>query len=302
MEEVTNAPLYRFTTLKIGGEAGRLCNPSSIEETIELLDRLRKTGEPWHVIGGGSNLLVSSEGVEGTVIRTALITEIKQLDDTLIEAGAGARLPHLAKHAAKLGLSGLEFAVGIPGTVGGAVVMNAGAHGSCTANILESVTVFDTKKWQLVTLSNADLNFAYRKSEIDPESQIVLSARFRLPKGEAAAIIEQTQHNEDYRWKTQPLSWPNGGSTFTNPLPDKTAGYLLEQAGAKEFREGAAAVSEIHANFIINLGGATSKEVTNLLTRMQDSVYNKFNIRLHPEWKRLGKFTKQELGIWNGTH
>lgn len=300
MEQVAKAELARFTTLKIGGQADRLCSPANLDELLSLLEQLQKSGEPWHVVGGGSNLLVSSRGVAGTVIRVAQMIDIKTPEPGVIEAGTGARLPHLARWAAAHGLSGLEFAVGIPGTVGGAVVMNAGAHGSCIANVLESADVCDMRTAEVSTLSNEQLGFQYRRSLIDPAKQLVLSARFRLHPDKVESIEERVRHNEEYRWKTQPLSWPNGGSTFKNPLPDKTAGQLLDQAGAKQLREGAAAVSAVHANFVINMGGATSMEVVSLLKRMQECVHSKFAVSLKPEWKKLGHFTAAELEVWEG--
>jgi UDP-N-acetylmuramate dehydrogenase len=300
MEELAKAPLSRFTTLKIGGEADRLCNPSNIDELVDLLGRLHETGEPWHVIGGGSNLLISSRGVPGTVIRLAQITEVKTSEAEVIEAGTGARLPHLARWAAAQGLAGLEFAVGIPGTVGGAVVMNAGAHGSCIANVLESATIFDTQKRDVITLSNQELGFQYRRSKIDPDLHIVLSARFRLKPDKQEEVEVRIKHNEEYRWKTQPLNWPNGGSTFKNPSVEQSAGSLLDRAGAKSLREGNAAVSALHANFVINMGGASSLEVTTLLKRMQDCVHKQFNLHLKPEWKKIGLFSASELEVWNG--
>lgn len=300
MDEICNANLARYTTLKVGGNARRLFNPQNVPELIAIMERLTKEGEPWYVLGGGSNMLISSEGVEGSVIRTTEMKEISQPESLIVEAGAGTRLPHLCKFAATNGLSGLEFAVGIPGTVGGGVVMNAGAHGSCMANVIESVTVLDTRQARITTLSNADLGFQYRKSLIDPATQIVIAARFRLVGGEADSIKALTQKNEDYRWQTQPLNWPNAGSTFKNPFPDRGAGLLLDKSGAKALREGQAAVSAIHANFVINMGGASSQEVTKLLARMQDTVYENFQIHLKPEWKRMGIFTPAECKIWNG--
>ncbi|MBK9144337.1 MAG: UDP-N-acetylmuramate dehydrogenase [Candidatus Melainabacteria bacterium] len=298
MEEATNAPLARFTTLKIGGEATRLCHPRTLDELVELVGRLEQRGEPWFIIGGGSNLLISSAGVKGTVIRTAYLTEINNPEPDVIEAAAGARLPHMAKQAAHLGLSGLEFAVGIPGTAGGAVIMNAGAHGSCIANILESATVYDTEEGDLKVYKAEELDFVYRACKLKPDKHVVVSARFRLQKGDASSIEEATRHNEDYRWRTQPIGWPNAGSTFKNPEPERAAGYLLDQAGAKNLKEGQAAVSAIHANFVINLGKATSTEVTSLLQRMQACVYDSYAIRLKPEWKTLGEFGAEEMAVW----
>lgn len=298
MEEQVNAPLWRYTTLKIGGEAKRLCQPVNIEELASLVAELNERNEPWYILGGGSNLLVSSKGVKGTVIRTTKMTGIASPEAGVIEAEAGARLPHLARYAAVLGLQGLEFAVGIPGTVGGGVIMNAGAHGSCMANIIEEVTIFDTKTNNISKLAASRLGFQYRCSNLDPSIHVVLSARFRMNLDRPETIEERIRHNEEYRWKTQPLGWPNAGSTFKNPEPERGAGFLLDQAGAKSLKEGRAAVSAVHANFVINMGDATSDEVAVLLQRMQDCVYSKFQIRLQPEWKRLGEFSSQDDEIW----
>jgi UDP-N-acetylmuramate dehydrogenase len=299
MDELFKTPIARYTTLKVGGEVNRLVHPTSVDEVVQVMEQLRKSGEPWFVLGGGSNLLASSHGFDGTVIRMTQMQRMEQLGEGILEADAGVRLPHLAKYAASIGLSGLEFAVGIPGTVGGAAVMNAGAHGSSMSEITESVTVFDTKEWKVFTLSLDDIGFQYRRSNIDPDRHVVLSSRYRLKPDVADNIKERTQHNEDYRTKTQPLGWPNAGSTFKNPEPQRTAGFLLDQSGAKELRIGNAGVSAIHANFVINLGGATSQEITELLKSMQNIVHEKFAVRLHPEWKRLGKFTDEELKVWS---
>lgn len=299
MEEALKAPLFKFSTMKLGGEAERLCQPETVDELVTLVDRLQASGDKWSIVGGGSNLLISSKGVSGTVIRTAFLKEIKTTDEQTIEASAGTRLPHLAKHAASLGLSGLEFAVGIPGTVGGAVIMNAGAHGSCIANVFESALVFDSEKGDLVTLTGEDLGFVYRNCNLDPDKHVIVSAKFKLNPGSADEIAAKTQANEDYRWKTQPIGWPNLGSTFKNPLPDKSAGLLLDQSGAKDLKVGQAAVSSMHANFVINLGGATSQEVTKLLQEMQDLVFKNFEIQMTPEWKTMGNFSEEELLAWN---
>jgi UDP-N-acetylmuramate dehydrogenase len=298
MEESANEPLARYTTLRIGGPAGHLYQPHTTEELTTLVSRLQTAGEPWHILGGGSNLLVSTAGVKGSVIRTAQLIETKQLDALTIEASAGVRLPHLARFAATHGLAGLEFSVGIPGTVGGAVVMNAGAHGSCMAEVIESVLVYDALKNVLTTMTNEELAFTYRRSKIDPHSQVVISARLKLKEGLAADIEVKIKANEDYRLKTQPIGFPNAGSTFVNPEPKRGAGLLLDQAGAKGMTCGQAAVSALHANFVINLGQATSKDATDLLKQMQELIQQKFAIHMHPEWKTLGDFTENELDPW----
>jgi UDP-N-acetylmuramate dehydrogenase len=298
MEVQSNVPLGRYTTLKIGGEAKHFFQPTSVDQLVEIISSLKAEDEPFYILGGGSNLLVSSSGVDGCVIRTAQLTAISSPEPDLLQADAGVRLPHVAKYAASLGLSGMEFLVGIPGTVGGAVIMNAGAHGSCVEKILESCTIYDATTSKVVELKNRELEFTYRHCMLDPLKHVVLSAKFRL-KPDVREVIEQhTKANEDYRWKTQPLGWPNAGSTFKNPEPTRSAGMLLDQSGAKQFKEGGAAVSAIHANFVINTGGATSADVTDLLKRMKQSVMEKFAVNLHPEWKRLGTFTREQEEPW----
>jgi len=298
MEAQSNVPLWRYTTLKVGGEATRFCQPESVDGLVALMEEIKRENQPWFVLGGGSNLLVSSKGVQGTVIRTAQMTKITTPEPGVLVADAGARLPHLAKFAGTQGLSGFEFSVGIPGTVGGGVIMNAGAHGSCMANIIESVTILDTQKGEVLTLANSDLGFEYRRCNLDPARHVVLSARFRLTQERPEVIEANTKHNEEYRWKTQPLGWPNAGSTFKNPEPTRGAGMLLDQAGAKNLREGAAAVSAVHANFVINMGGATSQEVSGLLKQMQECVYKTFGVKLHPEWKTVGEFSVSEREVF----
>ncbi len=298
MDDAINAPLARFTTLKIGGEANRLCQPHTKDELVELVDGLNAKGEPWFILGGGSNLLVSSAGFRGTVIRTTNLLEITNPEPGILVASAGARLPHIAKFAASLGLSGLEFAVGIPGTVGGGVIMNCGAHGSSMSNIFESALVFDTTTNELLTLNKDDIAFEYRRCRLDPAKHVVVEARFRMEQGSREAIEQKTKENEEYRFRTQPIGTPNAGSTFKNPDPKRTAGFLLDQAGAKELREGQAGVSSLHANFVVNLGGATSNEVTTLLRKMQDRVQEKFDVHLSPEWKILGHFSDSEREVW----
>jgi UDP-N-acetylmuramate dehydrogenase len=298
-EEQFDAPLARYTTLKIGGEAKRLIQPLTVAELAAVVDELAKNNEQWFVLGGGSNLLVSSKGFAGTVVRTTQITSVERLESNLIEAGAGSRLPHLARHAAQWGLCGLEFAAGIPGTVGGGVIMNAGAHGSSMSEIVEEVSIYDSTLNKIVNLKKDELGFQYRKCALDPQKHAVLSAKLRLNTDRPEEIEVRIRHNEEYRLRTQPIGFPNAGSTFKNPEPTRAAGMLLDQSGAKELKEGQAAVSALHANFVINLGGATSDQVTTLLHKMQGRVMEKFGVRLNPEWKTLGDFTAEEKAVWS---
>ncbi len=291
--------LAKFTSIKIGGIASQFYEPTNLDDFTQCLNNLKDRSIPFFVLGGGSNLLISSQGFEGLVIRTTKLTNITQIDDTRILADAGVRLPHLAKFAASLNLSGLEFSCGIPGTVGGGVIMNAGAHGSSMSNLVEYINIFDLKSHSVKKLTKNELAFEYRKCILDSQNEVVLNACLKLEPGIKEAILAKIKINEDYRWRTQPLSYPNAGSTFKNHSIDKQAGKLLDLAGVKNLTCGGASVSAIHANFVINIGQASSSDVLELLKKMQDSVWQKFNIKLHPEWKTLGTFENTIQDIWD---
>lgn len=299
MKILEKAELAQFTTLKIGGVADRICFPNTVDEVANLIDKLVTTGEPWSILGGGSNVLVSSSDIPGTVLCTTGLNWIEQPGPDLLVAGSGVRLPRLSAYAAKLNLSGMEFYEGIPGTVGGAIVMNAGAHGSSTNQILEGVTILNLKTLSIETLTPKDIQFGYRVSTINPQEQIVLSAKFRMISDTEAAIRTRMKENNLTRRKTQPIKDPNAGCTFRNPIEiNMPAGKILDSLGAKNWAVGLAQVSSIHANFIINLGNANSHDVCKLITKMQESTYEKYNVLLKPEIKPLGCFSKDEAIIW----
>ena len=303
MKTLEKTELAQFTTMQIGGVADKVCFPSTIEELVELLDKVISSNEPWSLVGGGSNILISSNDIPGTVICTTGLNSIEQLGPDLIVAGAGVRLPRLSAYASKLSLSGMEFYEGIPGTVGGAVVMNAGAHGSSTNQILETVTILNIKNWKLETLTPKDITFGYRLSSINPLEQIVLSAKFRLVSDTEAAIRSRMKSNNKARQSSQPIKDPSAGCTFKNPIEiNMPAGKLLDSIGAKNWVIGDAQVSSVHANFIINLGNAKSHDVCKLITKMQDAAFEKYNILLKPEIKPLGIFDKSESIIWTNAN
>jgi UDP-N-acetylmuramate dehydrogenase len=241
-------------------------------------------------IGAGSNLLVSDGGLPGLTLCQRRLQGSK-LDprEGWVEAWAGEPIPTLARKVARQGLHGLEWAVGIPGTVGGAVVMNAGAQGGCTAEWLHSIQVIDPERPdQPFVLKARDLAFAYRHSRLQDEALLVLSARFRLSPGhDPAAITAHTSANLHSRTKSQPYQQPSCGSVFRNPEPRK-AGQLIEELGLKGLSVGGAQVSPLHANFIVNTGSATAADIDTLLRLVQDKVLEKYGILLHPEVKRLG--------------
>ena len=284
--------LAEFTTWKVGGPAQWFAEPDSVEQLLELLAWARAEGIERRVIGAGSNLLVSDAGLAGlTLCNRRLQGADIDAAAGVIEARAGEPIPTLARRAARAGLAGLEWSVGIPGTVGGAVVMNAGAQGGCTADVLESITVVDpARPDQPFVLRNAELAFAYRHSRLQGEPLVVLSARFRLQAGqEPAAVSQRTSANLHSRTSTQPYQQPSCGSVFRNPEPHK-AGQLIEGLGLKGLSIGGAQVSPIHANFIVNTGAATASEIDQLIAAVQRRVAAAHDIALHPEVKRLGPF------------
>ena len=299
MKTLEKTNLAQFTTMKIGGIADKICFPSTAEELTILMDKIKYTNEPWSLIGGGSNLLVSSNDIPGTVISTTALNWIEQIGPDLIVTGAGVRLPRLSAYAAKAKLSGMEFYEGIPGTVGGAIIMNAGAHGSSTNQILETVTVLNLKELKLEILTPKDINFGYRISSINPLEHIVISAKFRLASDTETAIRSRMKSNNLARQKSQPIKDPSAGCTFVNPIElNMSAGKLLDSIGAKNWTVGGAQVSAKHANFIINLGNASSLDVCKLILKLQNAVLEKHNIFLKPEIKPLGIFDNKESIIW----
>ncbi len=282
--------LANFTTWKVGGAAEWLGEPGDQEELVALAAWAQAQAMPLRCIGAGSNLLIADAGLAGlTLCNRRLQGSRLDASTGLVEAEAGEPIPTLARKAARLGLSGLEWAVGIPGTVGGAVVMNAGAQGGCTADRLESVRVVDpTRPEAPFDLPAAGLEFAYRHSRLQAEAWIVLSARFRLEAGgDPAAITARTSANLHSRTSSQPYQQPSCGSVFRNPEPQK-AGQLIEALGLKGLQIGQAQVSPIHANFIVNTGQATAADIDALIEAVQHRVLTSYDIALHTEVKRLG--------------
>ncbi|MCT0203346.1 UDP-N-acetylmuramate dehydrogenase [Synechococcus sp. CS-602] len=285
-------PLLNYTTWKVGGAAEWFAEPAACDELIALARWAGSEQLPLQLIGAGSNLLISDEGLDGLVICNRRL-QGSRLDASSgwLEAQAGEPLPSLARRAAKAGLSGLEWAVGIPGTAGGAAVMNAGAQGGCTAEWLETVTVLDPAAGgEPFTLKGSELQFAYRHSRLQLEPLLVLSVCFRLSAGhDPAEISRRTTANLQSRTSSQPYHQPSGGSVFRNPEPLK-AGRLIEDLGLKGLAVGGAMVSPLHANFIVNTGEAKAGHIDQVIQQVQAAVRASHQIDLHPEIKRLGHF------------
>lgn len=284
LETAEEEPMSRHTSFRVGGPARRMAFPKSGEQLVLLLSFAGECGAKPLVIGKGTNLLAPDEGLDRLVIDTSAgLNRIESggSPDTIV-AEAGAPLARLADFACKQGLTGLEFAHGIPGTVGGAVCMNAGAYGGEMKQVVQGVSVLFPEEG-VKFLSNEEMDFGYRRSLLsDHPDAVVLSAVFRLTPGDPAAIRESMRDLMARRKASQPLEWPSAGSTFKRPA-GYFAGTLIDQCGLKGLTVGGAQVSGKHAGFIINRGGATAADVTALIAQVQERVFEQTGVRLEPE-------------------
>lgn len=284
LEVVAEEPMSRHTSFRVGGPARRMAFPKSGEQLVLLLSFAGECGARPLVIGNGTNLLAPDEGLNRLVIDTSAglnRVELGTEADTIV-AEAGASLAHLADFACRQGLTGLEFAHGIPGTVGGAVCMNAGAYGGEMKQVIQGVSVLFPEEG-VKSLSNEEMGFGYRRSLLsDHPDAVVLSAVFRLTSGDPEAIRETMRDLMARRRASQPLEWPSAGSTFKRPT-GYFAGTLIDQCGLKGLTVGGAQVSEKHAGFIVNKGGATAADVTALIAQVQKRVFEQAGVRLEPE-------------------
>ncbi|MBB5323775.1 UDP-N-acetylmuramate dehydrogenase [Anoxybacillus tepidamans] len=283
-----NEPLAHHTTIKIGGPADVFVEPNSIESLQKVMAIIQKHQMNWRAIGRGSNLLVSDEGIEGVVIKLGEGLDDLLINDEEVTVGGGYSLIKLATLTSKQGLSGLEFAGGIPGSVGGAVYMNAGAHGSDMSHVLKKAQILfpdGTIEW----LTNEEMEFAYRTSILQKKRPgVCIAAVLQLKKGKREEIVTAMQKNKDYRRDTQPWNYPCAGSIFRNPLPNY-AGKLIEEAGLKGYAIGGAKISEQHANFIVNIGNAKSQDVLDLITYVKGTIQRLYGIELETEVEIIGR-------------
>lgn len=282
-----NEPLAGYTTWKIGGPADLLIIPGTDEELATALALLYRHGVPWCVLGRGSNTLVSDKGVRGAVIKLGDGFDDVRFDGDTVTAGASYSFIKLSVMAGKEGLTGLEFAGGIPGTVGGAVYMNAGAHSSDISRILQSADII----WEdgsREVFGKEQMAFTYRHSILHERRGIVTRAVFRLASGDRKEIAAALASFKDRRLRTQPLQMACAGSVFRNP-PNDHAARLIEAAGLKGLREGGAEVSQLHANFIVNHGNATAEDVLTLMRRVQQTIEQTYGILLVPEVLLMGE-------------
>ncbi|MFB9325420.1 UDP-N-acetylmuramate dehydrogenase [Paenibacillus aurantiacus] len=282
-----NKPLASYTTWKIGGPADVLIVPHTTEQLIRVIKLLRKYDMTWTNLGRGSNMLVSDKGIRGVVIQPGKEFDYAKFDGTRVHAGAAFSFIKLSVLAGKEGLSGLEFAGGIPGSVGGAVYMNAGAHGSDVSRIFQSAEIV-LETGELVHYGAEDMKFSYRHTVLQERPGIVVSATFELAHGDRKEIAAALAAHKDRRRRTQPLQLPSAGSVFRNP-PGDHAARLIEEAGLKGCRVGGAEVSTQHANFIVNIGKATAEDVLTLIAQVQSTVEARFGIQLKPEVLVVGE-------------
>ncbi len=287
MEVRINEPMMKHTSFRAGGAAEWFAIPETVEELNAVLAACRKADTSWYVVGNGSNLLVSDKGFPGVIISTGKFDRL-EVNGTTITVGAGVMLSRLANTAYKAGLTGLEFAAGIPGTVGGACVMNAGAYGSEIKNVLRTVTVL-TAEGNVETLPADELELGYRTSVIPKRGYLVLEAEVSLSEGNMDEIKAVMDDLAFRRKDKQPLEFPSAGSTFKRP-EGYFAGKLIEDCGLKGFTVGGAQVSEKHAGFVINKGGATASDIYNLCKEVERKVQAEFGVSLEMEVKLLGEF------------
>lgn len=279
-----NEPMKKHTTFRSGGEAELYINVLSSENLVELIKYLKEHNIEYSVLGRGSNVLVKDGGIDSVVISTSMMKNLS-VKDNIIEADAGVSLALIANEALKNELEGFEFASCIPGSLGGGVFMNAGAHGGELKDVLVDVTVFDGK--DIKVLLPDELDLSYRHSNVEEKGYVVLSARIKLRKGDTEKIKNKMAENKEYRVNAQPME-PSAGSTFKRP-EGFIAAKLIDDAGLKGFHVGDAYVSEKHAGFIVNKNKAKSRDILEVIDYVKKEVYNKYNVMLEEEVRIIGK-------------
>ena len=285
---LTEEPMSRHTTFRIGGEAACFIRISSEEQLRKLIPYFENVGIEYFVLGKGSNLLVGDKGYPGVILQISDACQQIEAEENRLQVQAGAALSKVALFALERGLEGLEFAAGIPGTVGGGVVMNAGAYGGEMKQVVESVRVL-SPEGEILTLDNDTMEFGYRTSIIRNRNFTVLSVTFRLREGNREEIRARIEDFQKRRMEKQPLNYPSAGSTFKRP-EGYYAGKLIMDAGLRGFQIGDARVSDKHCGFVVNVGKATARDVTDVIEEVQEKVRERFGVSLEREVIYLGKF------------
>lgn len=282
-----NEPMKKHTTMKVGGLCDCMVEPSSIEEIQKVLEYVKENNIKYYIIGNGSNLLVKDEGVHALIIKIANKFSGFEVNGEYIKAYSGCSVPKLSQIAKENSLSGLEFACGIPGSVGGGIRMNAGAYGSEMVNVVEKVGFLD-ENGNLKEIDGKDAHFTYRHSMfVDNPQYVVVYAIYKLVKGNKEEISKIMEENMNSRKQKQPIEYPNFGSVFKRP-EGYFVGKLVDDCGLKGYKIGGAQVSTKHSGFMINTGDATCKDVLDLIEYVKEKVYEKFNVKLQEEVVILG--------------
>ena len=281
-------PMKQHTTFRVGGNADYFVMPQSPEEVKNIVALCKEADMPYYILGNGSNLLVGDKGYRGVIIQIYKEMNHIRIEDDKVFAQAGALLSRVGTATLEAELTGFEFAAGIPGTVGGAVVMNAGAYGGEMKDIIASATVL-TQDGDIIAINKEDLELGYRTSVIAKKGYVVLEAEYQLQKGDKEAIRARMDELKVQRVTKQPLEYPSAGSTFKRP-EGCFAGKLIQDAGLRGFQVGGAQVSEKHCGFVINKDQATAADIQELMRQVSDKVMQEFGVKLEPEVKTLGEF------------
>ena len=285
LKVLLDEPMSMHTSFKIGGKADIFVKATTIEDVKYVLNFVNTNNIPLTVIGNGSNLLVKDGGIRGITLQASL--EEIEIKENIVNVGCGVKLGMLAGMLQKEGLSGFEFASGIPGSIGGAIRMNAGAYGSEFKDIVEEIT-YITKNGKIETIKNSEANFLYRYSKFCDTDDIILSAKLKLEKASPDEIMKKMQENLEHRMEKQPLNFPSAGSTFKRG-DDFITAKLIDEAGLKGYKIGGAEVSEKHAGFIVNTSNATAKDVIELIEYVKKIIKEKYNKNIELELEIIGE-------------
>lgn len=284
-----NVEMKEYTSFRVGGPVDVLVTPESYDEVVKIIKMCRKEDVPYYILGNGSNLLVKDGGLRGLAIKLSKLNNITT-EDTKITAQCGAHIGDVSMKALEASLTGLEFACGIPGSIGGAITMNAGAYGGEISHILESALVID-EHGNIKRLNKKELELGYRMSAIIKYKYVALEGVFQLNSGEYDKIKNRMDELMSARRAKQPLEYPSAGSTFKRP-EGHFAGKLIEDSGLKGTKIGDAEVSTKHSGFIINKGNATAQDILDLIAKVQSTVKKKYNVELQPEVRIIGEDKK----------
>ena len=282
-----NAPMSEQTTFKIGGPADCLVLPASIKEIKQIIALIKEYDVPYIILGNGSNVLVMDKGIRGIVLKLSNDMSYMRCENESVIAGCGALLADLSNFASLNSLTGLEFAVGIPGSIGGAVYMNAGAYGGEIKNVVKSVTAV-SPDGRILKYDNQQSSFGYRQSIFQKNNNVICEIELSLSKGDKDSILSSMNDFTGRREKKQPLEFPSAGSTFKRPA-GYYVGTLIEQTGLKGFRVGDAQISTKHAGFVVNIGHATANDVLELISEVQKRIYEEHGVKLYPEVRIIGE-------------